>query len=223
MNKHFVISAVVCATAFFCGAQQQQGTITYSVAAASDYPEMYSQVENYDGGQLSLSFHETALRSTLKWGGYFSRSTINRKGCDSTLVLTDNGVEQKAVFFTKEDLPAEQRLALSKRNVELVDEAKRVLNRDCKKAIVTSADSRETIIWYAPSILPPVRKGDYLFHDIPGAPLEIITSKGKMELHFLAEDIHAAIDDEKNEFQMVIPEGFEEHQSLKVNPFTHEH
>ncbi len=223
MNKHIIISAVVCATAFFCGAQHKRGVIVYSIAAASDYPEMYSEVEQFDEGQLSLAFDTTGLRSTLEWGGYFSRSTINRKGCDSTLVLMDNGAEQKAVFFTANDLPSEQRLALAKRNIELVDGEKKVLNRSCKKAIVTSADSRETIIWYTPSIQPLVRKGDYLFESIPGAPLEIITNKGKMQLHFLAEHIDRDVDDAKNRFQMVIPEGFEVQKTLNTNPFTDEH
>ncbi|GEM_PF-6477488 len=223
MNKHIIISAVVCATAFFCGAQQKRGVIVYSIAAASDYPEMYSEVEQFDKGQLSLSFDRTGLRSTLEWGGYFSRSTINRKGNDSTLVLMDNGVKQKAVFFTADDLPSEQRLALAKRNVELVDGEKKVLKRPCKKAIVTNANSTETIIWYTPTIQPLVRKGDYLFESIPGAPLEIITHKGKMQLHFLAEHIDGDVDDAKNLFKMVIPEGFELQKSLKINPFTHEH
>jgi GLPGLI family protein len=114
-----------------------------------------------------------------------------------------------AMKTTLEDLDDEQRLAFTERDVELVEgETKEIMGYTCKKAIVTTADENEAIVWYTEDLVPAYRGGMYLFDEIPGVPLEMTSSWGKMDMKMVAFDFSKKLKKPEKLFNMTIPNGF---------------
>ena len=53
-------------------------------------------------------------------------------------------------------------------SVQLIDSTKKILDYDCKKAVVTLKSGATTTMWYAPSIYPSIGENQYQFGSIPG-------------------------------------------------------
>lgn len=208
MKKTMMLTAVLLAAVFSAYGQRTSGQVSYDVFVSADDPEVQSWAENMEGSILELYFHEGKVKSELFMGDFMSTTTTIEQGNDTALVLLDGMMGQIAMKSTEEDMSEEQRLAMSKRDVELVDETKEIMGYECKKAIVTGADDKETIIWYTTEIVPAYREGQYLYEDIPGVPLEIHSSWGKMNLKMVAFEYNKKIRKPEKVFSMEIPSGY---------------
>lgn len=208
MKKTMMLTAVLLAAVFSAYGQRTSGQVSYDVFVSADDPEVQSWAENMEGSILELYFHEGKVKSELFMGDFMSTTTTIEQGNDTALVLLDGMMGQIAMKSTEEDMSEEQRLAMSKRDVELVDETKEIMGYECKKAIVTGADDKEMIIWYTTEIVPAYREGQYLYEDIPGVPLEIHSSWGKMNLKMVAFEYNKKIRKPEKVFSMEIPSGY---------------
>lgn len=208
MKKTMMLTAVLLAAVFSAYGQRTSGQVSYDVFVSADDPEVQSWAENMEGSILELYFHEGKVKSELFMGDFMSTTTTIEQGNDTALVLLDGMMGQIAMKSTEEDMSEEQRLAMSKRDVELVDETKEIMGYECKKAIVTGADDKETVIWYTTEIVPAYREGQYLYEDIPGVPLEIHSSWGKMNLKMVAFEYNKKIRKPEKVFSMEIPSGY---------------
>ena len=138
-----------------------------------------------------------------------STTSISIDGNDTTLTLLDGMMGKIAMKTTLDDLDDEQRLAYTERDVELVEgESKEIAGYTCKKAIITTADENEAVVWYTEELVPAYRGGMYLFDEIPGVPLEMTSSWGKMDMKFVAFDYSKKLKKPEQLFSMEIPKGF---------------
>ncbi len=208
MNKLIIITAVFFTAVFSVFGQKTSGQVSYDVFVTTDDPQAQSYVSNMEGSILELYFHEGKIKSELFMGELITTTTVSEKDEDTVLVLVDGMMGQIAMKTTENDMSDEQKLAMSKRDVELVDESKEIMGYECKKAIVTGADDKESVIWYTTEIVPSYRGGQYMYEDIPGVPLEINSSWGKMDLKMVAFEYKKKIKKPEKVFSKEVPSGF---------------
>jgi len=190
-------------------AQKTKGQVSYDVFMSSDDPQTSAYIENMEGSILELYFGEGKVRTEMYMGDFMSTTSISIDGKDTTLTLLDGMMGKIAMKTTLEDLDDEQRLAYTERDVELVEgETKEVMGYTCKKAIITTADEKEAIVWYTEELVPAYRGGMYLYDEIPGVPLEMTSSWGKMDMKMVAFDYSKKLKKPEKLFSMEVPKGY---------------
>lgn len=190
-------------------AQNTKGQVSYDVFLSSDDPQTSAYVDNMEGSVLELYFGEGKVRSEMYMGDYMTSTSISIVGFDTTLTLLDMGMGKIAMKTTLDDLDDEKRLAYTERNIELIeDETKEILGYTCKKAIVTTADEKEAIVWYTEELVPQYRGGMYLYEEIPGIPLEMTSTWGKMDMKMVAFDYSKKLKKPEKLFSMEVPSDY---------------
>lgn len=207
--KKFVFAFALVAIAGNVIGQKTKGQVSYDVFISSDDPQTSAYVDNMEGSILELYFGEGKVRTEMYMGDFMTTTSVSIDGNDTTLTLLDGMMGKIAMKTTLEDLDDEQRLAYTERDVELVEgETKEVMGYTCKKAIVTTPDENEAIVWYTEELVPAYRGGMYLYDEIPGVPLEMTSSWGKMDMKFVAFDFSKKLKKPEKLFSMEIPKGF---------------
>lgn len=189
-------------------AQLTKGRVSYDITVTSDDPQTSAFVDQMQGSTLELYFMDDKVRSEMYMGEFMTMVNIMQKGQDSTLTLMDGMMGKIAMKTTENDLDEEQKLAISKRRVDLVEGTKEIMGYTCKKAIVTNADNEESVVWYSTEIVPSHRKGQFLYDEIPGVPLQMETSWGKMKLTIVAFDFSKKVKKPEELFSLDIPKGY---------------
>ncbi|MEX2485189.1 MAG: hypothetical protein WED10_11535 [Brumimicrobium sp.] len=207
MKKCFLLFFTI-AFASFAFSQKTKGRVSYDVYISSDDPQTSAYIENMEGSTLELYFGEQKVRSEMYMGDFMTTTSISHEGLDTTLTLLDGMMGKIAMKTTLEDLDDEQRLAFTERNVDLIDETKEIMGYTCKKAIVTTADENEAIVWYTPELLPDFRNGIYLYDEVPGVPLEMTSTWGNMDMKMVAFEYSKKLKKPEKLFSMEIPKGF---------------
>lgn len=192
--------------------QATTGKVSYDVYVSSENPQMAAYISQMENSLLETYFTANKLRSDLFIGDVSTTTTVSIKGQDSTLMLLDNMMTGKlAMKATESDLDDEQREAFEVTGVEFIDgETKEIMGYSCKKAIVSTANGAESEVWYTEEIVPPYRKGQFLYKEIPGMPLEMYSTFGSMNLKMVAFDFKEKINkkSEKTLFSFDIPKGY---------------
>jgi GLPGLI family protein len=208
MKKIVFAFAIVALVGNVVG-QKTKGQVSYDVFVSTDDPQASAYVDNMEGSILELYFGEGKVRTEMYMGDMMSTTSVSIDGNDTTLTLLDGMMGKIAMKTTLEDLDDEQRLAYTERDVELVeDETKEIAGYTCKKAIITTADEKESVVWYTEELVPAYRGGMYLFDEIPGVPLEMYSSWGKMDMKFVAFDYSKKLKKPEKLFSTEIPKGF---------------
>ncbi len=205
----YLLSLISLVTVLSVTGQITKGQVSYDVIVTSDDPQSAAYVDQMKESVLELFFVDDKIRSELYLGDFMTTTVINHKGQDSTLTLVDGMMGKIATKMTLDDLSDEQRLALSKRKIDLVDgETKEVMGFVCKKAIITTEDEVETVVWYTDEIVPSFRYGQYLFEEIPGVPLNFSVNWGTMDLEMIAFEFKKKVKKPEQKFSMDIPKGY---------------
>ena len=208
MNKFIIVFTFIALVGNVFG-QKTKGQVSYDVYLSSDDPQTSAYVDNMEGSILEIYFGEGKVRSELYLENFMSTTNVSIDGNDTTLTLLDGMMGKIAMKTTLEDLDDEQRLAYTERDVELVEgETKEIMGYTCKKAIVTTADEKEHIVWYTEELAPTYREGMYLYDEIPGVPLEMTASWGNMDMKMVAFDFSKKLKKPEKLFSMEIPKGF---------------
>lgn len=201
----FLAAVAVC---FTTSAQITQGRASYDLVFSSDDPQTSAYIGQMEGSTLEIYFMGNKTRSEMYMGEFMTTINIMAKGQDTTLTLLDGMMGKIAMKTTENDLDDEQKLAMSERQVDLVEGAKEIMGYSCKKAIVTTTDGKESIIWYTPEIVPSYREGQFLVNDIPGLPLEMTASWGNMNITCVAFEFSKKLKKPEKLFDTTIPDGF---------------
>lgn len=197
----FLISASVFS-------QITQGKASYDLKFSSDDPQTSAYMSQMEGSTLEIYFMGNKSRSEMYMGEFMTNITLMEQGKDTVITLIDGMMGKIAMKTTENDLDDEQRLAISDRKIELVNESKEILGYSCKKAVITTADGNESIVWYTPEILPEYRAGQYLYEEIPGLPLEMTSTWGNMNISCMAFEFNKKIKKPEKLFVDSVPEGY---------------
>lgn len=192
----------------YTNAQQKQGRVSYDIAFSSDDPQTSAYIDQMEGSTLEIYFGEKSVRTEMYMGEFMTTINILNEETDTSLTLLDGMMGKIAMKTTLDDLDDEQQLALSEREIELVDETKEILGYTCKKAIITTADDQESTVWYTEEIVPDYRSGQYLYEEIPGVLLQMKASWGKMDMTMVAFEYKKKLKKPENLFNMEVPDGY---------------
>ncbi len=207
--KNSIFILLFCCFAGVAFAQQTKGRVSFDVKISSDDPQTAAYVKQMEGSTMELYFDENAVRSELMMGDFMTSTQILMKGQDTTLTLLDGMMGKIAMKSTEDDLEEEQRLALSKRRIDLIpDETKEIMGYTCNKAIVTTEDDKESIVWYTTEIVPNHREGQFLYEEIPGVPLMMEAFWGNMQLTLVAFEFKKKLKKPEVLFSMEVPKGY---------------
>lgn len=209
MKKHSLL--IVGLLVFFiqnANAQQKKGRVSYDIHFASDDPQTSAYIGQMEGSTLEIYFGEKGVRTEMYMGEFMTTINVMTEESDTSLTLLDGMMGKIAMKTTLDDLDDEQQLAISEREVELIDESKEVMGYNCKKAIITTADDQESIVWYTNEIVPDYRSGQYLYEEIPGVPLQMEASWGKMNMTMIAFEYKKKLKKPEELFSLDIPSGY---------------
>jgi hypothetical protein len=208
MKIKAILGLAVMMLSFTAISQVTKGKISYDVYVSSDDPAISAYVDQMGGSTLDLTFVDGKIRSDMYVGQMMTTTAVSIKGQDTSLVLLDGMMGKIAMKVTKNDMDEEERLAFENREIDLTDETKKFMGYTCRKAILTAGDAAESIVWYTEEILPTFRDGQYLFEEIPGTPLEMYSTWGKMNLKMVAFEFKGKLKKTDEIFSTKIPEGF---------------
>lgn len=189
-------------------AQQKQGRVSYDIHFSSDDPQTSAYIDQMEGSTLEIYFGDNSIRTEMYMGEFMTTINIMQKDTDTSLTLLDGMMGKIAMKTTLDDLDDEQQLALSEREVELVNETKEIMGYTCNKAIITLADGQESTVWYTDEIVPDYRSGQYLYEEIPGVPLQMEATWGKMKMVMIAFEYKKKLKKPESLFSMEVPNGF---------------
>lgn len=206
MKKTFFFAAL--ALSFGSAAQISQGRASYDLVFSSDDPQTSAYVSQMQGSTLEIYFFGDKTRSEMSMGEFMTTINIMEKGRDTSLTLIDGMMGKIAMKTTENELEDEQKLAMSERRVDLVEGTKEIMGYTCKKALVTTTDGNESVIWYTPEILPTHREGQFLIDEIPGLPLEMTANWGNMNMTCVAFEFSKKLKKPEQLFDTAIPDGF---------------
>lgn len=208
MKNKFLIIASILLLANISWSQDTKGFIAYDVYVSSDDPSSSQWIDKMENSMLEMRFVEGKIRTDLFMGDFMTQSSISQKGQDTSLVLLDGMMGKIAMKVTEEDMDEKQKETYEVKNVELTDETKEVMGYTCKKAILTRVDDSELVVWYTDEIVPDFREGQYLYEEIPGVPLEMTSSWGKMDMKIVAYKFKAKVKKADEKFSLNVPDGF---------------
>lgn len=208
MKIKAILGIAAMMLSFTAISQATKGKISYDVYVSTDDPAISAYVDQMEGSTLELTFADGKIRSDMFVGQMMTTTTVSHKGKDTSLVLLDGMMGKIAMKVTKNDMDEEQRLAYENRKIDLIDETKEIMGYKCKKAIITSGDADESIVWYTEEILPTYREGQYLLGEIPGTPLEMSSKWGEMNLKMVAFEFKGKLKKTDEIFSTKVPEGF---------------
>lgn len=189
-------------------AQQKKGRVSYDIVFSSDDPQTSAYIDQMEGSTLEIYFGENSIRTEMYMGEFMTTINILTKESDTSLTLLDGMMGKIAMKTTLDDLDDEQQLALTEREVELVNETKEIMGYKCKKAIITTADDQESVVWYTEEIVPDYRSGQYLYEEIPGVPLQMEATWGKMHMTMVAFEYKKKLKKPEKLFDMEVPNGY---------------
>lgn len=187
--------------------QVATGKVSYDVYFSSSDPQTAAYISKLENSLLETYFTKGKSRSNLFMGDMMTTTSISIEGNDSTLILLDGMMGRIAMRVTKNDMDEKRKLSMEVKDVEFVaDDTKKIIGYTCKKAIVTTMDGKKSEVWYTEEIVPPYRKGQYLYEEIPGMPLEIHTTyRGNMNLKIVAFDFKKKIKKADEIFSLEVP------------------
>lgn len=206
--NHIIVLVLILAGSFSVIGQKNKGQVSYDIIVSSDDPQTSAYVDQMEGSVLELYFGENKIRSEMYLGEFMTTTNISHKGEDTTLTLLDGMMGKIAMKTTLEDLDDEQRLAMTERRIDLVDETKEIMGYTCKKALITGADDNESTVWYTDEIVPAFREGQFLYDEIPGVPLSMESQWGKMKMSMVAFEYKKKIKKPEKLFSLEVPKGY---------------
>lgn len=188
--------------------QTTKGRMSYDMIMTSDDPQTSAYISNMEGSTMELYFGQNKIRSEMYLGDFMTIVSIAHKSKDTTLSLTDGMMGKIATKSTLDDMEDEERLAITERRIDLMDETKEIMGYTCKKAIITTPDDNESIVWYTPEIVPEYRSGQFLYEEIPGVPMMMTSTWGKMDIVMKAFEFKKKLKKPDKLFSMEIPKGY---------------
>lgn len=194
MKNYLLIFSVLFFLSFTSVAQQKQRvlaecTVDYSVNTDDIKGLDNSIIETFKSTNKTVYIKGNQSRVDLK-STAFTQSVIYNKKTGEAVILREIGGNK---FLTKLNNTAWTKSNNRFENVKLtlLDEAKIILGYECKKAVLTLADSTMLNLFYAIGFTPSVNEFEYQFKNIPGFVLEYeAQDKSGIKIRYLATKIN---------------------------------
>lgn len=210
MKVKVLFTGMILILSLVAHSQATKGKVSYDVNFSTDDPQVSAYIDKFENSLLEIYFDEKGSRSNFFMGDMMTQNSITIKGNDSTLVLLDGMMGRIAMRVTEDDMDEKRRASMEVENIDFVpNNTKKIIGYSCKKAVVTTKDGNKAEVWYTEEIVPPYRKGQYLYEKIPGLPLEIHTTyNGNMKLVIVAFEFKNKIKKADEVFSLDVPDKY---------------
>jgi GLPGLI family protein len=156
-------------------------TITFSVASSDN--------EEGDIGTKTIFIKGKDIRSDFVSIKFSQSIFFNAKTGKATILKTIG----KSKYISYYD--AEKWKALNAEydgvKISFSGNTKKILDYDCKEAILTTSDGKSYTVYYVPSLIPSVTENAFQFKDVPGIILEYETiTKENQKITYTATQIN---------------------------------
>lgn len=210
MRIKTIITGIILTISLGVFSQATKGKISYDAFFSTDDPQASQYIDKFENSLLEIYFDEGKSRSNFFMGDLMTTKSITLADKDTTLVLLDGMMGRIAMKVTEDDLDEKRRATMEVDRVDFdADETKKIMGYTCKKANVTTKDGGKAEVWYTEEIVPPFRKGQYMYEKIPGLPLEIHTTyRDNMDLKIVAFEFKDKIKKPKKIFSLEVPKKY---------------
>ena len=205
--KFILVLTAVVGSLMISHAQSEEGHFIYDIKMESSDPQIEAQLSMLAGSTLEIMFKGKKSKQIMSMGSLMTTTTISDSESKEGLLLM-SGMMGK--FAARMDLSEEADGEDVDIDVELIDETKDILGYTCHKAIIIDGDGNESTFWYSKDFVSPETESQYIKRGIPGMPLAFSVDTPQMSMKFEAKEINEKLKKSKKEFNMDIPEGYEE-------------
>jgi GLPGLI family protein len=194
MKNYLPIFSVLLFLSFASAAQQKQRvlaecTVDYSVNTDDVEGIDNSIIETFKSTSKTVYIKGNQSRVDLK-STAFSQAVIYNKKSGDAVILREIGGNK---FLTKLSNAAWTKSNSRYENAKLtlLDETKIILGYECKKAVLTLADSLNLNLYYTIGFTPSVNEFEYQFKNVPGFVLEYeAQDKSGIKVRYIATKIN---------------------------------
>lgn len=194
MKNNLLILSVLLILSFTSTAQQKQRvlaecTVNYSVNTDDIKGLDNSIIETFKSTNKTVYIKGNQSRVDLI-STAFAQSVIYNKKTGEAVILREIGGNK---FLTKLNNTAwsKSNSRFENAKLTLLDETKIILGYECKKAVLTLADSTMLNLYYTIGFTPSVNEFEYQFKNVPGFVLEYeAQDKSGIKVRYLATKIN---------------------------------
>ena len=157
------------------------GTITYSIIHSDN-------AEQDDLGAKTIYLKGKDVRVDLT-SKRFTQSIFYSGNTGDVTVLKTIG-QSKYISFYNAEKWKKQNEVYNGIKTTLTNNTKKILEYDCKQAILNLTNGDSSVVYYVPSIKPLMAENAFEFKDVPGLILEYESSaKGKQKVIYVATKV----------------------------------
>ena len=202
----FTILAIVFTVLTF-NAQSKEGYIKYKIDMTSANNEMQMGLAMLAGSEMEISFKGEDSRMIMNMGSFMTIETVTKNNKDILLMMSGMMMSNMAVKTTKTEL--ESTNSIEDLSVDFEKSTKDILGYKCKKAVVSTGETKGLIFWYTEKMEMPDNEMLNANGLVPGVILEFQSTEGDMNMAFTAIEVKDKVDAKTN-FSLEIPEGYTE-------------
>ena len=206
MKKTIISTCLFLGMSLLSFAQMKEGKISYSMDLSSDDPEMAMAVGMMQGSKMDISFMPGKSRADITMGTMMNMSNIVDEKSGKALMLMTIMGQNTAVESTLDELKEKENDAKPAFDTKITNETKTIAGYTCTKAIMTSEDAGEMVIWYSKDISANTIGQQYYNKEMPGFPMEMEINQQGMKIHMVVTTVDKKVT--KNIFDQKIPEGY---------------
>lgn len=186
----------------------QDFSIKYAIKMSSSDPEVKAQLGMLQNSTLEVLAAGNKSRTAMSMGGLMTTTTIIDADKGKGLMLLDGMMGRQAAKM--DEIPAIE-ADESDIEIELIDETKKILGYECKKAVIYGEDGTELIYWYTEKV--KLKEGvlaQYVNNGVPGLPLQFVIQQPQITMEFTASEFTEKVGKTKGQFDLSIPKDYKE-------------
>lgn len=206
--KNTLLTLTFVLSAFITVFGQQEGHFKYSVEITADRPEYEMMIGMMQGSTLEIFFKDQSTRTVMQMGPMMTITTVVNGSTDDQIVLMSGMMGNKVL---SEDIYAEDTtIKAPSHEVKLVNETKQILDKTCKKAIVTDSLGNSFDVWYCEDVKINTEGQKYFNNGVPGFPMEFTILQNGMRMKATVTQFKEELpESEITLFSTEIPAGYQ--------------
>lgn len=182
MKQLLALSALLLTLCFYATAQNNEGSITYSLQVEGLDESVKSMMQNMI---MKMTFKGKQSRVDMDMG-MIKNSTINTG--DKTYSLMDYMGTKFKIPMTSDDIKS-KKMKESDYDVEFTKDTKQIAGYNCKKALIKTKDKQVFTIWYTDAIFPNAYEQTQYSKFQAGCPLEFDMAQNGMKMKVSATKV----------------------------------
>lgn len=209
MLKYLIVFLFISFQGIHVFGQKKEGILEYAieVQARDTSLKVRQQVGLLRNSSMKITYMRDRSRIDFKMGDMYQITSILdwKSNRSLSLFTTPKGkfaTKMEATKFNESLTPPD-----TNTQVILVNETKKILGYECKKAIMKT-DSLEFIYWYTSAVKINLKGQSIVNTNIPGFPMEFETVKDGVYMNYKVSNLTFKIPDKKTVFSTIIPPGY---------------